>query len=131
MYIVLGKSGYIAQAFINELTARNIEFLALSRKDVDYTDYKALTEYIDINWVPFTKGSTIINCAGYVGLPNVDACELNKGATIMGNVVFPMMLSDVCRTRGIRLVHISSGCIYSGFEKHNPAILWRINPLDL
>tara|TARA_Y100000310_G_C20654178_1_gene801132 strand:- start:1460 stop:2080 length:621 start_codon:yes stop_codon:yes gene_type:complete len=35
----------------------------------------------------------------------------------VGNVVLPKMLSDICGDLNIRLMHISSGCIYSGYDK--------------
>ena len=121
MYIVLGKSGYIAQAIISELKKRNLDHLALSRSDLDYTDFKTFQEFYHINYNNFstpTKNSIIINCAGYIGKPNVDACESNKGDTIMGNVVFPTNLANHCSTNDSTLVQISSGCIYNGYDKH-------------
>ena len=57
---------------------------------------------------------TVINCAGYVGKPNVDACEKNKAKTILGNVSLPQYLSHLCHRHGANFAHISSGCIYSG-----------------
>ena len=43
---------------------------------VDYTDYDELAVWLDLT----TQGepTTIINCAGYIGKPNVDACESNN-----------------------------------------------------
>ena len=121
MYIVLGKSGYIGQAFIRELKRRRLHYLGLSRGDLDYTHFKTFSEFAQVHYYsserPF-KNSIIINCAGYVGKPNVDACELNKGDTIMGNVVFPTNLANFCSTSDSTLVQISSGCIYNGYEKH-------------
>ena len=120
MYIVLGKSGYIAKAIISELKKRNLDHLALSRSDLDYTDFRTFQEFYQINYNSYstpTKNSKIINCAGYVGKPNVDACESNKGDTIMGNVVFPTNLANHCSTHSSTLVQISSGCIYDGYEK--------------
>ena len=38
----------------------------------------------------------IINCAGYIGKPNVDACELAKADCIEGNVLLPLMLAQLC-----------------------------------
>jgi dTDP-4-dehydrorhamnose reductase len=120
MYIVLGKNGYIAKSIIKELKNRNLHYLALSRSDVDYTDFKTFTEYAQINFhnhdKPF-ENSVIINCAGYVGKPNVDACEENKADTIMGNVVLPTNLANFCTTNHSTLAQISSGCIYNGYEK--------------
>tara|TARA_B100000902_G_scaffold399837_1_gene472896 strand:+ start:556 stop:1425 length:870 start_codon:yes stop_codon:yes gene_type:complete len=121
MYIVLGKNGYIAEAIIKELKYRKLNYVAFSRSDLDYTNFKEFQNYYHINYnsssTP-TKNSTIINCAGYIGKPNVDACESNKGDTIMGNVVFPTNLANHCTTNSSTLVQISSGCIYNGYEKH-------------
>lgn len=121
MYIILGKSGYIAQAIISEFKKRKLHFLALSRKDVDYTDFETFSRYAQIHYNDYShpfKNSTIINCAGYIGRPNVDACELNKADTIMGNVIFPTNLANFCTNNHSTLVQISSGCIYNGYEKH-------------
>lgn len=121
MYVVLGKNGYIGQAIIAECKKRNLHYLALSRSDVDYTDFEEFSNFAHIKYnnheTPF-KNSVIINCAGYIGKPNVDACEKNKGDTIMGNVVFPTNLANFCTTNYSTLVQISSGCIYNGYEKH-------------
>lgn len=121
MYIILGKTGYIGQAFVSELKRKGLHYLALSRSDIDYTNFKEFANFYHINYnnhsAP-TKNSIIINCAGYIGKPNVDACESNKGDTIMGNVVFPTNLANHCVTNSSTLVQISSGCIYNGYEKH-------------
>ena len=59
--------------------------------------------------------SVIINAAGYTGSPNVDACELHKQETIDGNVIWPVLLERRFPTTPI--VHISSGCVYTGYEQ--------------
>ena len=121
MYIILGKKGYIAEAIIKELKYRKLNYTALSRSDIDYTNFKEFANFYHINYNNYsapTKNSIIINCAGYIGKPNVDACESNKGDTIMGNVVFPTNLANHCVTNSSTLVQISSGCIYNGYEKH-------------
>lgn len=58
--------------------------------------------------------SVIINAAGYTGSPNVDACEIYKNETIEGNVVFPLKLERAHSE--IPMVHISSGCVYTGYK---------------
>ena len=118
-YIILGKSGYIAQAIIEELISRDISHVALSRKDVDYTSYKELDNWLHMNYNSqiSVKNATIINCAGFIGKPNVDACEDMLEETLKGNVVLPHLLAILNHTRGNPLVHISSGCIYNGYDK--------------
>lgn len=59
----------------------------------------------------------IINCVGYTGYPNVDACEDNKEITKILNVDWPKRLATYCGNVGVKLINISSGCIYDGYDK--------------
>ena len=120
MYIILGKNGYIAEAIVKELKSRGLPYLALSRTDIDYTNMQIFDNWLSNNAYKKTVANhniSIINCAGYVGKPNVDACELNKADTVEGNVIFPAMLSQLCANKGYLYTHISSGCIYGGYSK--------------
>ena len=55
----------------------------------------------------------IINCIGYTGKNNVDDCEVEKGKTLLANTFVPTILGDLVFRKNIKLVHISSGCIYN------------------
>lgn len=54
----------------------------------------------------------LINCIGYTGKANVDGCELDKDFTLSSNTFIPLILAEVALRNKIKLVHISSGCIY-------------------
>lgn len=54
---------------------------------------------------------TVINAAGYTGDPNVDACEHDKFSCMQGNIEWPVWLQQP----GCSVIHIGSGCVYSGF----------------
>ena len=77
---------------------------------------------IDHGWLSHLKAldidsnfsGTIINAAGYTGVPNVDTCEIKKTETIDGNIVFPVRLHE--RLTKARIIHIASGCIYNGYR---------------
>ena len=56
----------------------------------------------------------LINCAGYTGKPNVDACELHKTECLFGNAVFPGLVRQACEMAEIPWGHVSSGCIFTG-----------------
>jgi 3,5-epimerase/4-reductase len=56
----------------------------------------------------------IVNCIGYTGVPNVDACEDNKYKTLLANTLIPFWLSEVSKER--KIVHLSTGCIFDGDE---------------
>ncbi|MDD4939869.1 MAG: sugar nucleotide-binding protein [Candidatus Omnitrophica bacterium] len=54
----------------------------------------------------------LINCIGFTGKNNVDDCENDKDKTISANVFVPVILAEAALRNNVRLVHISSGCIY-------------------
>src|SRR5271154_4689028 len=109
MILLLGATGYIGEAFARELARRKTDFIPLSRKQVDYTRFDLLLEFLKAK-----KPGFIINAAGYTGKPNVDACELHKADTLQGNTLFPQTVAHACATFGVPWGHVSSGCIYSG-----------------
>jgi 3,5-epimerase/4-reductase len=53
----------------------------------------------------------IINCVGHLGR-NVDDCELDIDRTLIANTFVPIILAEVALRNRVRLIHISSGCIY-------------------
>lgn len=59
--------------------------------------------------------NVIINAAGYTGVPNVDACETHKQDCIDGNVLWPIRLEQA--NPHTPIVHISSGCVYTGHKE--------------
>ena len=109
MILILGASGYIGEAFVAELNRRAASFLPLARRQVDYTRFDRLLEFLQAK-----KPSFVINAAGYTGKPNVDACELDKAGTLLGNALLPQTLAHACAAAKIPWGHVSSGCIYSG-----------------
>ena len=109
MITLIGSSGYVGQAFVKEMVKRKIGFHEVSRGLVDYYDLEALIDYIQ----KFNP-SFIINCAGYTGKPNVDACEENKSECFHANISLPKNIAMACSITGVPLGHVSSGCIYTG-----------------
>lgn len=109
MILLLGATGYIGEAFAQELKLRGKNFVALSRKDVDYSRFDVLLEFLRTR-----KPEFVVNSAGYTGKPNVDACELDKAGTLVGNALLPQVIAHACAEAKIPWGHVSSGCIFSG-----------------
>lgn len=109
MIAILGASGYVGQAFVRALARRDAPFQALSRAQLDYADPARLLAYLREAQPEF-----LVNCAGYTGKPNVDACERNKADTLAGNAVLPGLIRRACAQAGVPWGHVSSGCIFSG-----------------
>lgn len=137
-YILLGATGYIGQAFQVELENRNREYVCYSREQADYTRFDRLSHLLRTE-----RPSFLINCAGFTGKPNVDACEQMQADTILGNVTLPQTIADACEMARVPWGHVSSGCIYSGAKLRlsgqpekterdllNPSVrkLWQADP---
>lgn len=95
--ITLIGHGYIGNAISQELTNRRLPFDWIGHKE-------------EIS----QETTVVINAAGYTGRPNVDACEIHKQETIDGNVIWPLTLEQ--KFTNIPIVHISSGCVYTGYK---------------
>ena len=109
MITLLGSTGYIGQAFVTELKRRALPFETFSRAHLDYTRFEPFLAYLRRS-----KPAFVINAAGYTGKPNVDACEIARADTLLGNALFPAMLANACAAAGVPWGHVSSGCIYAG-----------------
>lgn len=58
------------------------------------------------------KPKIVINCIGLTGKNSVDDCEIDKDKTLFANTFVPLILAEACLRNRIKLIHISSGCIY-------------------
>jgi dTDP-4-dehydrorhamnose reductase len=109
MILVLGANGYVGQIFTAELRRREADFVPLTRRAVDYTDFDLLFDF-----VRKSKPAFIINAAGHPGKPGVDACELAREETLFANTILPQTIAKVCLMTNTPWGHVSSGGIYSG-----------------
>lgn len=109
--LILGK-GYIGNALYSRLSIvgeYSVDWK--SKAELQYDDKRCLSNYIKDTY------NVIINASGYTGRPNVDACESNRDDTWYYNVKVPGIIADTCRHHNSKFIHISSGCIYDGYEK--------------
>lgn len=70
-----------------------------------------------------SKPDVIINCIGIV--KSLVSKQENKMNSIWINSLFPHQINEMCEARGIKLVHISTDCVFRGkygdyLETHNP-----------
>jgi dTDP-4-dehydrorhamnose reductase len=121
MVFLLGASGYIGQAFANELSHQKIPFTPLSRREIDYANFRTLRAAL-----LKTKPDFVVNAAGFTGKPNVDACENQKGETVAGNVTLAQTVAQACDAAGVRLGFVSSGCIYTGAKVRQESGAWAV-----
>jgi dTDP-4-dehydrorhamnose reductase len=100
--VIFGARGYLGGQFLQL-------YKDAVAPSIDIADRAAVAQVLDTE-----KPDIVINTAGKTGRPNVDWCEDHKEETLHANVTGPVVLMEECLKRGIYMVHLSSGCIYSG-----------------
>lgn len=121
MIWILGATGYIGEAIVSEAKKQKLRFRQISRKELNYADFKTL-----VTALKREKPTFLINAGGFTGKPNVDACEKFKAETIAGNVILALSVAHACDTTGIKLGTVSSGCIYSGAKIQRQDGSWAV-----
>lgn len=118
--LILGK-GFISEYLVNYLNDTDHSVDCYSREELDYSNdvtlYNKIVDDTEFGNA-FDKGyEVIINTAGFTGSPNVDECELRKAECFDLNVKLPKTIEGVCKASGINFINVSSGCIYTGYDK--------------
>ena len=115
--IVILGNGYVGKNLYDRLLfpgpgKKSYDVKIEKRKLLNYNDVKSLEAYLDRE-----KPDYVINCSGFTGRPNVDEGELKQELCFELNTFGPLRVSNLCKIKNINYIHISSGCIYTGYEK--------------
>ena len=110
--VLFGGGGYVGSAFKRALDKRGVDYFAPESALINLLHVESLDAILGAMTPSF-----VINCAGFTGKPNVDACEEQRHETTAGNVNSVFNLSQACEKYEIPWGHVSSGCIYNGYEK--------------
>jgi dTDP-4-dehydrorhamnose reductase len=106
MILLIGSTGYIGSEFKKQFESNNIQYITISYADVEREKIIRLIKANNIKY--------IINCAAFVGIPNIEQCESQKDKTINGNIILPILLKEISQELDIVYCHISTGCLYNG-----------------
>ena len=108
--LILGK-GYVGNYLNDRLQAiASVDFE--NKRWFNYTNARILNKRFKEK-----KYDYVINCSGFTGRPNVDQGEQEKELCYKLNTFVPLKVSNICKLHNINYIHISSGCIYNGYEK--------------
>jgi dTDP-4-dehydrorhamnose reductase len=111
--LLLGK-GFVGSSLSEFFNSAKLEHYQYNRLMLDYTNIDTLAEFLQDKK---EKISYIINCFGYTGKPNVDGCETNREDCWKWNVLYPLNVLKIANDLKIPVVHIGSGCVYTGYDK--------------
>ncbi len=105
-WLVTGAAGMLGRDLTALLAARNEEFTALARADLDLTDADAVNAA-----VAAVKPDVVVNCAAWTA---VDAAEEHEAAALAVNGHGPANLATACAGAGALLVHPSTDYVFDG-----------------
>lgn len=108
MKVILMGCGYIGSRFKAAMERNGDEVIVADRRLCRPTALLRLVKGADL----------LINAAGFVGKPNVDACELpeNRDRCFFANAELPQMVRWVSDESGVPFCHVSTGCLYNGAD---------------
>ena len=104
--LILGGQGKLRRPMSAELESHSIEFVSLSRENLDITNEK------DIAHVMRKESPDVIfNAAAWT---NVDLAELKEDQAFLVNAIGPRLLAEASAQIGAKFLHISTDYVFSG-----------------
>lgn len=112
--LVLGSSGmagHVMAMYLRDSTGFEVVDVGPRRPVFPTTLLCNLEDGREVrNLIATVKPDVIVNCTGVL----VKASEERKWEAAWFNACLPHLLSELCSTGGIRLIHISTDCVFSG-----------------
>lgn len=108
-YLISGKNGQLARAFIRRLSKKTADYLAPEESEFDITDSDRVME-ICHSYRP----DVIINCAAY---NHVDRAEEEPDTARHINTLGPKLLARASRKHGAMFVHFGSDYVFDGLKQ--------------
>ena len=102
--VILGGEGQLAQAIVRVTRDKADRYVALSRAEADLCDAESMQRAV-------AMADVVVNCAAYT---NVEAAEDDYDRAYAVNVRGVEVLSNICRERGVKLIHISTDYVFGG-----------------
>jgi dTDP-4-dehydrorhamnose reductase len=120
--LIIGAGGQLGQSFIQELTKKGFDFLALTSQQLDITDFCKVELSIK-NYNP----NYVINCAAY---NDVDKAEDEWEQAYLVNGVAVKNLALVVNKFNSILIHYSSDYVFAGDKGVPYNIADQTNPIN-
>ncbi len=121
-FLITGAKGQLAKEFIRVFSKKGISFVALSREELDITNFEKV-----FSAVKEIKPDVVINCAAY---NNVDSAEKEKDKAFLVNAIGPYNLAIACEETKSLLVHFSTDYVFDGRKEGLYTEEDELNPLN-
>jgi dTDP-4-dehydrorhamnose reductase len=116
-WLITGVNGQLGRCLQETLDAQGIDFVALSRADLDITNSALVKESFNS-----IKPDVVINTAAYT---NVEQAEIDSVAAFKINQLGAANVATASKSIGAKLVHFSTDYVFAD----NNISPWRVNDL--
>lgn len=106
LVLVTGVNGQLGFDVVKELTAKGHEAVGVDRAQLDITDEKAVSLYVEN-----LKPDAIIHCAAYT---NVDGAEADREGAYKVNALGTKYLAEAAKLVGSKMVYVSTDYVFDG-----------------
>ena len=105
--LIVGSTGMLGNTFKEYLKVSNIEFETLDRTDIDLST----CSFIELkNKIVNSDCDILVNCAGLIKQRK----NINMSDFISVNSLLPHRLADICSEYKIKMIHITTDCVFTG-----------------
>ena len=111
---VFGSSGMLGRYFVKYLknnNFHNLSVVALTRNELDLSNVNEKDIKDTLVKYKVSSGDVVLNAAGII---NVMVGDVGDEITKHINSTFPHMLSKVCEGLNVKMIHITTDCVFSG-----------------
>jgi dTDP-4-dehydrorhamnose reductase len=107
--LITGANGQVGYEVQQVLSMYDMEVVACARAELDITNKETLAKQVAL-----IGPDTVINCAAYTA---VDKAETEKEAAFAANAKGVADLAEICRQCGVKLIHLSTDCVFDGLKE--------------
>ena len=125
--VLYGASGMLGRYVWSYFSSLGHYVIPISRANLDLRNVDQIHLQ---NFLGNRRPDVIINCAGVIKsrVDSIGALE-----TVQINSVFPRLLSVACRENNVKLLHVSTDCVYNGrsmegYDEQSPHRRTRHHP---
>ena len=121
--LITGADGQLGRSLQEVLAAKKIEFVAMSRQELDISNIGQIREQI-----ANSTADVIVNAAAYT---NVELAELEPNKAFLINETGVRNLAIAAREKNSRVLHFSTDYVFSGFRETPWEVKSEVNPLSV
>jgi dTDP-4-dehydrorhamnose reductase len=111
--LVLGSEGMLGHVVKLYFQDKGYAVRGTSRSGGEYYTFDATKNMRDIDmFMDDFQPDIIINCIGILN----KVAEDNKSLAVLINSYLPHYVDELCRTKGVKFIHVSTDCVFDGKE---------------